>query len=157
MGVDQTRPSEELVSGYRIRVDLSYDPLSRTWIEQRPDGRVRIGMDPLEVEASGTIAALTLVPPGSVVARGGEIGSLEAEKFVGPLKSPLSGKVEAVNDHVLAQPSEVDRDPYAAWLVELHPTSEGGEASWLVTGRERVREWFEEQVREYRLKGVLAE
>lgn len=153
----ETRQQLERVSGYQVRLDLSYDPLSRTWLEFRRGGLVRVGIDPLEVEASGTVAALSLAPAGTQLGRGDEMGSLEAEKFVGPLRSPLSGTIEAVNDMVLSRPSEVDRDPYGAWLLEIRPDSVASEAALLVTGPSEVRSWFEAQVREYRLKGVLAE
>lgn len=145
----------ERISGYQVRLDVSYDPATHTWLEEQSPGRVRVGLDPLEIEASGTVAALSLVPAGSVVERCASMGSLEAEKFVGPLLSPLSGTVVAVNDDLLAQPSELDRDPYSAWLVEI----DCGDSApiGLVSGAAQVREWFEGQVAEYRLKGVLAE
>ncbi|HLH69604.1 MAG TPA: glycine cleavage system protein H [Candidatus Dormibacteraeota bacterium] len=156
-GKDSGIPRTETVSGFLVRLDLAYDPRSRTWLEPIEGGRVRIGLDPVEVEASGTVAALSLPAPGSVVRRGGELGSLEAEKFVGPLLSPVSGTVTAVNDQVLARPSEVDRDPYLAWLVELAPDPEVGGPVELVQGADAVRAWFEQVVVEYRQKGVLAE
>jgi glycine cleavage system H protein len=150
-------PRTETVLGFLVRLDLAYDPRSRTWLERLEGGRVRVGLDPVEVEASGTVAALSLPTPGQVVRRGGELGSLEAEKFVGPLLSPVSGTVTAVNDQVLAHPSEVDQDPYRAWLVELAPEPEVGGPVELVQGAEAVRAWFEQTVLEYRQKGVLAE
>lgn len=157
MTVHGTPPVLEMVAGFRLRLDVAYDPASRTWVEVRPDGRVRVGMDPLEVEASGTIAAVSLVEVGSNVGRGGQIGSLEAEKFVGPLTSPLAGTVEAVNEEVLASPAEVDRDPFGAWLVEIRPEPGTEATAGLVAGAENVRRWFSQEVAEYRLKGVLAE
>jgi len=143
------------VAGFTLRTDLAYDQATRTWIESRPDGLVRIGLDPVEVEASGTVAALSLVEVGAEVARGDQIGSLEAEKYVGPLKSPLAGVVESVNEQVISHPSQVDADPYEAWLVEIRPS--GPLPQDLVSGEQKVIELFEHQVREYRLKGVLAE
>jgi glycine cleavage system H protein len=150
-------PGVEMVEGFGVRLDLAHDPLTRTWLERRPGGRVRVGLDPLEVEASGTVAAVALLPQGTTVARGEQIGSLEAEKFVGPLHSPLAGTVEAVNQEVLAHPAEVDRDPYGAWLVEICPEPGAWERSELVEGEQAVRSWFARAVDEYRRKGVLAE
>lgn len=148
-------PGRATVSGYSVRLDVAYDPVTHTWLEERAPGRVRVGLDPLEVEASGTVAALSLLPAGSAIERGAAMGSLEAEKFVGPLLSPLSGTVVGVNDDLVARPSELDRDPYAAWLVEIDHADTA--PSDLVRGAAQVRSWFEGQVAEYRLKGVLAE
>lgn len=151
---DRPGPGTELVEGFPVRLDLAYDPATRTWLEHRGEGRVRVGIDPLEVEASGTVAALSLVPPGTRVGRGEMLGSLEAEKFVGPLSSPVSGTVEAVNEDLLSNPGALDRDPYAAWLVEIDAD---GLPPSLVEGAEEVRSWFGHAVGEYRRKGVLAE
>lgn len=149
-------PEPQIVAGYPIRLDLAYDPMSRTWLEPRPEGSYRVGMDPVEVEASGTIAALVFVEVGTCLKRGEPLGSVEAEKFVGPLTSPLTATVSAVNPDVVARPSLVDADPYGAWLVELSPLP-GCEEADLLRGAAEVRRWFEAQVAEYRLKGVLAE
>jgi glycine cleavage system H protein len=148
-------PQPEEVAGFPLRVDLSYDPGAHMWVEPSGPGRARVGLDPLEVEASGTIAAVDLVAPGTRVERGEPIGSLEAEKFVGPLVSPVSGVVVAANAGVLAAPSAVDADPYAAWLVEVETA--GDLEAELVHGAEAVREWFVAAVADYRLRGVLAE
>lgn len=150
-------PPVEMVAGFAVRLDLAYDPASRTWLQRLDDGRVRVGIEPLEVEASGTVAAISLRPQGSPLRAGEEMGSLEAEKFVGPLNSPVSGTVDAVNQQVLAHPSEVDRAPYEAWLVEIVPDAGGWEAAALVEGPDAVRAWYQSAVHEYRQKGVLAE
>jgi glycine cleavage system H protein len=147
----------EEVCGFHVRMDVAYDPESHMWVQSAPGGRVRIGLEPLEVEASGTVAAVTVEGRGTRLARGEQVGSLEAEKFVGPLRCPLSGVVAAVNEVVVEHPSKVDSDPYGSWLVELEPTNLDEETEHLVSGRAAIREWFSAQVSEYRLKGVLAE
>jgi glycine cleavage system H protein len=120
-------------------------------------GRLRIGMDSLGVETSGTLAQLAFLPVGEELKRGQPFGSLEAAKFVGPLTSPLSGTVTAHNEAVLADPSLVERDPYGAgWLVEV-ALADPGELGDLVQGAEAIPAWFAAEVESYRLKGVLAE
>jgi glycine cleavage system H protein len=121
-----------------------------------PD-RARIGLDALGVETSGTIAQLAFLPLGEHLKRGEAFGSLEAAKFVGPLPSPLSGTVSATNDAVVADPALVERDPYGdGWLVEID-LAEPGELAELISGAHPIRVWFEAEVEDYRLKGVLAE
>ena len=66
------------------------------------------------------MAPLAFLSVGEHLKRGEAFGSLEAAKFVGPLTSPLSGPVSAINEAVVADPSLVERDPYGAgWLVEM--------------------------------------
>ena len=147
------------VAGYRVALDRDYDPAGHFWVAPAPDavGIVRVGMDALGVDTSGTLAQLAFTPVGVELRRGEPFGSLEAAKFVGPLVSPLSGVVTAHNEAVLADPSLVERDPYGAgWLVELAP-SDPAEPAGLVHGAEAVEAWFAAEVEDYRLKGVLAE
>jgi glycine cleavage system H protein len=114
-------------------------------------------MDPLGVETSGTLAQLVLHPPGVDYLRGQTVGSLEAEKYVGPVVTPLSGRVIAVNPHVADHPGLVARAPYGeGWLFELALT-DPSELAELVMGEEQVTMGFEERIRKYRLEGVLAE
>ena len=146
------------VAGYTLVADRSYDPASHLWVEVLEPGRVRVGVDPLAVETGGTIAQLAFAAPGDLLARNEPLGSLEAAKFVGPLLSPLSGTVLAVNHAVMADPRLVEGDPFGAgWLVELEPSDPGGELPLLVSGEERIRAWFASELDDYRLKGLVAE
>lgn len=148
---------EQTVRGYRLCLDRAYDAETHMWVQVVDPARVRVGLDPLGVETSGTLAQLSFGAPGDDVQRGAAFGSLEAEKFVGPLVSPLSGTIFAVNDAVLADPGLVERDPFGqGWLVELAPSALDVESAALVHGA-RVADWFKAKVDEYRLKGVLAE
>lgn len=146
------------IAGYRLDVDRYYDPDTGVWALMVGPGLMRLGMDPLAVESSGSLAQIALPPPGTEVARGQALGSIEAEKFVGPLTAPLSGTITGANQAAVEDPRIVHADPLGeGWLVELSPSDLAGEASGLVHGADRVRAWFAAKVEDYRLRGVLAE
>ncbi|HKY75129.1 MAG TPA: hypothetical protein VJS45_03245 [Acidimicrobiia bacterium] len=152
-------PSDEIVevAGFGVALDRAYDGTGHFWVSMVAPNRARVGMDALGVETSGTIAQLAFLPVGDHLKRGEAFGSLEAAKFVGPLTSPLSGTVSAANDAVVADPSLVERDPYGAgWLIELD-LADPGELGGLVSGAQPIKVWFEAEVEDYRMKGVLAE
>ncbi len=145
------------VAGFGVALDRAYDGTGHFWISMVGPDRARIGMDALGVETSGTLAQLAFLPVGEHLKRGEAFGSLEAAKFVGPLTSPLSGTVSATNDAVVADPSAVERDPYGSgWLIELD-VADPRELSDLVSGAQAIKVWFEGEVEDYRMKGVLAE
>ncbi len=145
------------VEGFPVRTEFSYDLTHHMWVEELGGERVRVGMDALGLETSGTLAHLMMVEVGTEVARGEPFGSLEAEKYVGPLVAPLSGTVVGVNADAVASPSLVQSDPYGAgWMVELSASDLEGERSGLVSGDEIVTR-FAQKVTECRLEGVLAE
>lgn len=147
----------ERIAGFEVRLDLAYDPTDHIWVEVLESGQVKLGLDPLGVQTNGTIAALSFVSVGSEINRGDPFGSIEAEKFVGPVVAPLSGRLARVNPAVLLRPSLVDADPYGAWLIELEPSDIDSESQQLVGGAEGIRSWFAAKVSEYRRLGVLAE
>lgn len=149
--------SESRILGFIVRTDLAYDLEHHLWVEPIGADRVRVGMDPLGVETSGTLAQLVLHTPGGDYVRGQAVGSLEAEKYVGPVVAPLSGRVVAVNQAVTDDPGLVARDPYGeGWLFEMTP-SDRAQLSRLLVGEDEVRAGFEERIRRYRIEGVLAE
>jgi glycine cleavage system H protein len=145
------------VAGFGVALDRAYGPAGHFWVSMVGPDRARIGLDALGVETSGTIAQLAFLPVGEHLKRGEAFGSLEAAKFVGPLASPLSGTVSATNGAVVADPALVERDPYGAgWLVELD-LADPGELRDLISGADVIPVWFEAEVEDYRMKGVLAE
>jgi glycine cleavage system H protein len=145
------------VAGFPVDLARAYDPQTHLWVLDQGDGRLRVGLDALGVETSGTLAAVAFIPSGTELARGEPFGSLEAAKFVGPFLAPVAGRLTAFNEAVLADPSLVERDPYGAgWLVEFDTT--GLEAPGaLVAGSDAVHAWFAATVEDYRLKGLVAE
>ncbi len=155
MSVEEAAYAE--VDGYRVAVERSYDPDTHVWACVLAPDRVRIGMDPLGVETSGTLAQLSFLPLGTPLRRGQSFGGLEAAKFVGPLTSPLTGVLTACNEAVLNNPGLPEVDPYEeGWLVELAPTAMDTELAMLVSGSDIVP-WFTQRLADYRLKGVIAQ
>jgi glycine cleavage system H protein len=147
----------ETVGGFAVDIDLAYDLERHMWVSVQESGIVRIGMDSLGLETSGTLAQLSFHPVGEVT-RGEPFGSLEAEKFVGPLLAPLSGRVLSVNESAMADPGLVERDPYGeGWLIEIAPTHLAEEFPMLATDAETIMEQFRLKVRQYRIEGVIAE
>lgn len=145
------------VDGYALALDRAYEPDDHLWVQESEGGHVRVGIDSLGIETSGTLAQLAFAPVGTVVARGEPFGSLEAAKFVGPLVAPVSGTVAAHNEEALADPSLVEQDPFGAgWLVELVPSALENELAALLRG-DAVRPWFVGKLADYRVRGVIAE
>lgn len=147
------------VRGFPLVVDgRRYAPETHMWVAQVGPTRFRMGLDPLGVETNGTLAQLSLAAAGTDVVRGRAFGHLEAAKFVGPLLSPLSGTVVAVNETVLRDPGVVERDPMdAGWIVEVEASRPDDELATLLSTPDAIVDWFAAKVDEYRRKGVIAE
>ncbi len=149
------------VDGFPLALGRLYHAETHMWIALSGDvgaPSVRIGMDALGVETSGTLAQLSLPAAGTGLTAGRPFGQLEAAKFVGPLLSPVTGTVTAVNDAVAADPGLAERDPYrAGWLIEARLTGPVREQPGLLADPGEIRRWFAAKLADYRLKGVIAE
>jgi glycine cleavage system H protein len=146
------------VAGFPLALGLLYQPETHMWVLPAGAARARIGMDALGIETSGTLAELSLPPVRAEIAAGRPFGQLEAAKFVGPLVSPVSGVVLAVNEAVAADPGLAEREPYGAgWLIEAELTSLAEELPGLLCDPEEITRWFAAAVEDYRRKGVIAQ
>ena len=134
--------------------DLYYDHKDHLWARVE-DGRVRVGLDQFGQKSAGTVAYVKLLPAGRAVTKGRAFGSLEAGKYIGPLKAPVNGKLVETNQSVLATPGLVNTDPYGeAWFVVIEPSNLGADLADLAYGVD-VQTWLESEVAEYRSKGLL--
>ncbi len=140
-----------------IRTELRYDPETLYWVEVQGN-TARVGMSPLVQESTGSFVAVQFSETGTTVNRGGSFGSTEAEKHVGQLKAPVSGKLLRVNEALVENPRLLNTDPYGAgWLAEFEMSDAAGELPLLVQGAGEVLAFFEAEEQRYKNKGWLAE
>ena len=87
----------------------------------RPDGeRLRLGISAFAVDQLGDIVFVELPEVGAELRQGASFGSVESVKAVEDLLAPVSGVVEARNEAVLANPEELQNDPYGeGWLLQI--------------------------------------
>jgi glycine cleavage system H protein len=88
-----------------------------------PDGeRLRLGISAFAVDQLGDIVFVELPEVGAELRQGASFGSVESVKAVEDLLAPVSGVVEARNEAVLANPEELQNDPYGeGWLLLIRP------------------------------------
>ena len=85
--------------------------------------RIVVGVTFHAQDALGAVVYVELPKVGSEVKAHASFGVIESTKAVSELFAPVSGKVTKINDAVTNNPGSVNDDPYAAWLIELEPTS----------------------------------
>lgn len=144
------------VEKYYLPDDQYYDRKDHLWA-RREESVVRVGVDMFGQAAAGAVVYIKLLPEGRPVTKGRSFGSLEAGKYIGPLRAPVGGRILRVNQEVLQNPGLVNSDPYGAgWFVVIEPSNLEEDLSDLVHG-DQVQPWLESEVREYREKGLLRE
>lgn len=106
------------------------------------DGLVRIGATDMAQQAAGSLMYVRIMPKGKQIESGRPLGTIETSKWVGPLKSPLSGTVVEVNAVLKTRPTLLNEDPYGAgWLITLDPSRLGEEMKSLMSDLVQIQEF----------------
>lgn len=120
-----------------------------TWAKLEPDGRIRVGITPRHPNA-GKIRFIRIKPPGSDIIQGKYIATLETLTRVGPVESPVSGTIDAINTTLRRHPKALNNDPYGEGWVALLKPSNPKELKSLRSGKDDF-DWYKEMLK----KGVL--
>jgi glycine cleavage system H protein len=133
---------------------LYYQKEDHLW--ERVEGdTVRIGLDDVAQASAQVITALRIKPPGRLIATLRPFGTMEAGKYVGPLRLPLGGTVVEVNDEIMDNPGLLNSDPYGkGWVVLVEPDNLAADLATLAHGAD-LQSWLESSVADWRARGLL--
>jgi len=127
------------IAGFGWRDGLLYAP-GHTWIDLASAGAARVGLDDLAQRLLGSITALALPRPGTVLRRGEPAIEVVAGRRRAWLPSPVDGTVAAVNTRLAAHPARVNHDPYVGgWLLAVRNAVTEGSG---LKGQSPARDWF---------------
>ena len=137
------------VRGCVLPLSLHYSVVDHTWLNLNDDGTVTVGMTDVAQNLAGLLLHAKPKKPGVVRKKGKPVATVESSKWVGPVKSPISGEVVAVNDELAKDATIINRSPYkAGWIVRMQPSNLDEELKELLTGEAAVdayRERIESQ------------
>lgn len=107
-----------------IPEDLHYSK-DHEWV--RVDGDIAtIGITDYAQNSLGDVVYVELPKVGDELAAQEAFGSVESVKAVSELFTPVSGKVQEVNDALQDEPEKVNSDPYGeAWMIRVKMSSPG--------------------------------
>lgn len=138
--------------------DLYYDAKEHIWA--RVEGnRVAVGLDGFGLKASGgNPQYIKLKPAGGKAIRSKPFGSIEAGKYIGPLKAPVNGIIAEVNEEVKEKPGLVDEDNYGkGHFIVIEADNLEADLKELVSGADNIQSWLEKEYKEYEEKGLFPE
>lgn len=101
--------------------DVLYDLASDTWVQIESENIVRIGMTDVSQSRSGRLVQVGWKPYGKLVERGRPLSVIESSKWVGPMRSPVTGVVIEHNQRAFVEDIAIaNRDPYGeGWFYRL--------------------------------------
>ena len=121
------------IDGCEFPDDLLYDSEGLVWARPSDSGDAIVGITSIYVAIAGRIAKITTKSPGVALARGASIGFLESGTYFGPIRAPLGGVLQEVNQTVLAKPRAMIERLYGdGWVARLRPSNLAGDRSALL-------------------------
>lgn len=127
------------VRGCVLPLHLHYSVTDHTWVQVQDDGTCLVGMTDVAQNLAGPLLHAKPKKVGASRKRGKPVATVESSKWVGPVKSPISGEITAINDELAANATLVNQSPYKrGWIVQMKPADLDGELSALLTGQDAV-------------------
>jgi len=113
---------------------LLYDLEYHVWVRFE-DGLAVVGATSPGQAYAGEIIFIKIKDKGTALERGAIAATVESAKYMGPMRTPLSGIIVDVNGDVRNQPSLVNQAPYDNWVFKINPTKLDAERSLLLDSR----------------------
>lgn len=131
--------AHENIRGCIILKDLYYNIDNNTWVRVLDDNTVSVGMTDVAQNLAGPILHARAKAAGTARRQGKPIATVESGKFVGPVKSPVTGEITKVNENLANDAQLINRSPYKdGWVVEMKAENLEEELKGMVTGDEAV-------------------
>jgi glycine cleavage system H protein len=123
------------IKGCVIRKDLYYRVADHTWVKVEDGGTVVVGMTDVAQNMAGELLHAKVKKAGTVREKGRPIATVESSKWVGPVKTPVSGEIIEVNEKVQQDATLINKSPYdEGWLVRIKPSALEADLSEMATG-----------------------
>jgi glycine cleavage system H protein len=134
-----------------ILPELHYRVEDHSWVRFNDDGTATIGITDVAEHMAGPVLHVYPRKKG-IRKRGQSLATIESDKWVGPLRSPLTGEIVEANAIFDSDPGIINRSPYQdGWVVRMQPTNLDEERKDFLTGEAAV-EAYRKRIEEENLK-----
>ncbi len=134
--------------------ELLYHVEFNVWLKDNGDGTLHVGMTDIAQSMAGAMLHCRAKKVGKTIKAGRSLATVESGKWVGPVKSPLTCEIMAVNEAVATDATVLNKSPYKqGWIVQIKPEA-GIEEAGLVQGEEAV-EGFKAYMAEHEVEECI--
>ena len=114
--------NKEIRISYVFPLDRYYytgDP-GHIWF--KPNNSIyEVGFDDFGQQQAGPLLHIRTRPLKKEFKQGSAFGTVESDKWIGPLRLPLTSIILEANSNVLNNPQSVNDNPYEAWVIRIKP------------------------------------
>lgn len=119
---------------------------NHTWAHMEKAGLARLGINDLLLQITGNVNIKYAIKAGDKIKRGDTLAFLNQNGKELIIRSPMTGEIMKVNDHLHQDPSDLNEDPYGnGWLVKIKPKNWLQEVQTCLFG-EQVMEWTKNEI-----------
>lgn len=119
---------------------------SHVWARIEVSGLVRVGLDDFAQKTIGAFDAVELPEKGRKVNKDAPLCSLRQGGRAVTLRSPVSGKIAAINSDLLAHPELIKLGTYGSgWICSVDPADPGADIQTLRIGAAAVS-WYQGEI-----------
>ncbi len=114
---------QEVTTKYFFPLDRFYYANDPGHIWFKPNNSIfEVGFDFFGQHQAGSLLHIRTRPLGKEFPQGAAFGTVESDKWIGPLRLPLSAILVEANIAVLDNPKLVNDDCYESWVIRIKPT-----------------------------------
>lgn len=107
-----------------LPLNLHYSVGEHIWVRTEPDGTATLGFTDVAQATAGGILHVSFRPVSQNYAVGKVVAVVEGAKWLGPLRTPVAGRLEEVNHVLLEDAGLINRSPYRrGWVARLAPVN----------------------------------
>ncbi len=107
----------------RVPSDLYYTK-DHEWARVELDGNVSVGVTDYAQRKLHEVVFVDVPRHGTIVGRGGLLGTVESVKAVSEVFSPVAGQVIEANELLAKSPELTNQDPYGkGWIAKIKPNN----------------------------------
>lgn len=121
------------------------------WLKKDDDSTYKVGFDYFGQFQAGEIMFIRTRPVGSTLNQGATFGTVETEKWIGPLRFPLTAEIIEVNEAIVENPKLINESCYTNWIIRIKPTQmeKDLESENLIKDKETLRTYIINDLQKY--------
>lgn len=132
--------------------DALCDPENNVWVRLDGASTAKVGITSVHAGLAGKLSKIKFKPIGTMLSRGQSIATIESVKYFGAVRTPLSGRLIAINIALEGKPKLANDSPYdQGWFAQIELTNGSNELPLLSDPR-NIEEKLRTQIRDLRVR-----
>ncbi len=132
--------------------DVLYDFENNVWVKMETQNRAKLGITSVLAALAGRLNKVNFKTAGADFRRGQSVATIESPRYFGVVRTPLTGRLVAINTALESDPKLANDSPYTlGWFADFEPAIPNNDLASLMEPKNAVNK-IREQIRELRVR-----